>query len=146
MLSNCGAIGINNLLLLFLFSLNTWRFLPHSSVLGPLGEWGWIHAFCTSVRTCIWLLVIEKNNDLSVVFFSSVVHQLLSHVWPFVTPWTAARQASLPFTISWSLLKFMSIESVMPSKHLILCRPLFLLPSIFPSIRVFSNKLAVHIR
>ena len=56
----------------------------------------------------------------------------------FAAPWTAARQASLSFTISWSLLKFMSIESVMPSSHLILCHPRLLLPSIFPSIRVFS--------
>ena len=63
------------------------------------------------------------------------VVQLLSRVRFFVTPWTAARQASLSFTISWSLFKFMSNESVMPSNHLTLCRPLLLLPSIFPSIR-----------
>ena len=62
------------------------------------------------------------------------------------TPWTAARQASLPFTLSQSLCKLMSIESVMPSNHLILCRPLLLLPSIFPSIRVFSNESVLHIR
>ena len=70
--------------------------------------------------------------------FSSV--QSLSCLWPFVTPWTAAHQASLSIANSWSLLKLMSIESVMPSNHLILCRPLLLLPSIFPSIRVFSNE------
>ena len=64
----------------------------------------------------------------------------------FVTPLTAAHQASLSFTISQSLLKLMSIESVMPSNHLILCRPLLFLPSIFPSIRVFSNELALCIR
>ena len=63
-----------------------------------------------------------------------------------MTPWTAACQASLSFTISWSLLKLMSIESVMPSNHLILCCPLLLLPSIFPSIRVFSSESALHIR
>ena len=63
-----------------------------------------------------------------------------------LTPWTAACQASLSFTISWSLLKLTSIEPVMPPSHLILCRPLFLLPSIFPSIRVFSNELALCIR
>ena len=68
------------------------------------------------------------------------VVQLLSHVRLFATPWTAAHQASLSFTISQSLLKLMSIESVMPSNHLILCHPLFLLPSIFLSIRVFSNE------
>ena len=64
----------------------------------------------------------------------------------FETPWTVARQASLSFTISWSLLKLMSVESVMPSNHLILCHPLLLLPSVFPSIKVFSNELALCIR
>ena len=63
-----------------------------------------------------------------------------------VTTWTAACQASLSFTISWSLLKLMSIELVIPSNHLVLCRPFLLLPLIFPSIRVFSNELALHIR
>ena len=63
-----------------------------------------------------------------------------------MTPWTAARQASLSVTNSQSLLEFMSIESVMPSNHLILCHPLLLLPSIFPSIRVFTNESALHIR
>ena len=72
--------------------------------------------------------------------------QSLSHVWFFATPWTAASQASLTITVFWSFLKFLSIESVMPSNHLILCRPLLLLPSIFPSIRVFSSELALHIR
>ena len=76
--------------------------------------------------------------------FSSV--QLLSRVWPFATPWTAACQASLFITNSWSPPKPMSIESVMPSNHLIPCRPLLLLPSIFPSIRVFSNESALHSR
>ena len=68
-----------------------------------------------------------------------VVVQSLSCVQLVATPWTAALQASLSFTISWSLLRLMSIESVMPSNHLILCHPLLLLPSILPSIRVFSN-------
>ena len=77
---------------------------------------------------------------------SAVVAQSLSCVLLFVTPWTAACQASLFFTISWSLLKLMSIESVKPTNHLILCHPLPLLPSIFPSIRVFSNELALLIR
>ena len=75
-----------------------------------------------------------------------VAVQSLSHVWLFATPWTAACQASQSFTISQSLLKLLSIESVMPSNHLILCRPFLLLPSIFPSIRVFSNELDFHIR
>ena len=69
-----------------------------------------------------------------------MVVQLLSGVWLFVTPWTVARQASLSVTISRSLLRLMFIEWVMPSNHLILCHPFLLLPSIFPSIRVFSNK------
>ena len=70
----------------------------------------------------------------------------LSHVQLFVTPWTTVCQASLSITNSWSLLKLMSIESVMPSDHLILCCPLLLLPSIFPSIRIFSNESALRIR
>ena len=63
-----------------------------------------------------------------------------------VTPWAAAHKASLSFTVSWSLLKLMSIESMMPSNHLILCHPLLLLPSIFPSIRVFTNESAPCIK
>ena len=72
--------------------------------------------------------------------------QSLSHVQLFETPWIAARQASLSITNSQILLKLMSIKSVMPSNHLILCHPLLLLPSIFPSIRVFSNESVLHIR
>ena len=80
----------------------------------------------------------------TIIFISSV--QLLSHVWLFVTPWTAARHASLSITNSQSPPKPMSIESVMPSNHLILYCPLLHLPSIFPSSRVFSNKSDLHIR
>ena len=72
---------------------------------------------------------------ISSVQFSSV--QSISHVRLFATPWTAARQASLSITNSWSLRKLMSVESVMPPNRLILCRPLLLLPSVFPSIEVF---------
>ena len=72
--------------------------------------------------------------------------QLLSRVWLFETPWTATLQASLSITNSWSLLKLMSIKSAMPSNHLILCCPLLLLPSIFPSNGVFSNESALRIR
>ena len=75
---------------------------------------------------------------IEIILISSV--QLLSHVRLFVTPWTAARQPSLSITNSGSLLKLMSIKSVMPSNHLIVCHPLLLLPSIFPRIRVFSNE------
>ena len=72
--------------------------------------------------------------------------QLLGHIQLFATPWTAACQTSLSITNSQSLLKLMSIESMMPSNHLILCHPLLLLSSIFPSIRVFSNESALHSR
>ena len=92
-------------------------------------------------------LISNLFNSFSVHIegqFSSV--QSLSRVWLLATPWTAARQATLSITNSRSLLKLMSIESVMPSNHLILCRPLLLLPSIFPSIRDFSNESALHIR
>jgi len=83
--------------------------------------------------------VPETTHQVSLV-------QMLSHVQLFTTPWTAAHQASPSFAISQNLLKFMSIESVMPPNHLILCHPLLLLPSIFPSIRVFSNESALRIR
>ena len=75
-----------------------------------------------------------------------VVFHLLICVQLFATPWTAAHQATLSFTISQSFLKLMSIELVMPSNHLILCRPFLLLPSVCPSIRVFSNESVLHIR
>ena len=74
------------------------------------------------------------------------VVQSLSHVWLFLIPWTAARQASLSVTISWSLLELMSIELVMLSNHLVLCHPLPLLPSVFPRIRVFFNELALPLQ
>ena len=74
------------------------------------------------------------------------VFQSLSCVWLFAIPWIAAHQASLSITNSWSLLKLMSIESVMPSNHLVFCRPLLLLPSVFPRFRVFSNESAFHIK
>ena len=80
------------------------------------------------------------------LFIFWVVVQSLSYVWLFATSWAAARQASLSFTISRSLLKLMSVESVMPSNHLILYHAFLLLPSIFPSIRIFSSELALWIR
>ena len=84
--------------------------------------------------------------DSSVPCFPSQSVQSLSRVQLFATLWTAARQASLSITNSWSLLKLISIESVMPSNYLILCCPLLLLPSVFPSIRVFSNESALRMR
>ena len=91
-----------------------------------------LHSFHMLARSC------SKSFK-----FSSL--QSLSHVRLFATPWTAVRQASLSITNSQSLLKLMSTESGMPSNHLILCRPIFLPPSIFPSIRVFSNESVLHI-
>ena len=88
-----------------------------------------------SIQTCFFFSSVQFSS----VQFSSV--QSFS-----LTPWTVAHQASLSITNSWSLLKPMSIESMMPSNHLILCHPLLLLPSIFPSTRVFSNESALHIR
>ena len=102
----------------------------------------WIQIFSILVFFGFYLFLSMLHSG----YFLLVVVQSLSHVWLFVTPWTAAHQASLSFTISWSFLKFMSIESVMPSSHLILCWPLLLMPSVFPSIRVFPTESALHIR
>ena len=84
------------------------------------------------------------SHEVPSVQFGSV--QSLSHVQLFMTPWTTAHQASLSIASSWSLLKLMSTKSVMPSNHLVLCHPLLLLPSIFPSIRVFSSESVLPIR
>jgi len=122
----------------------------------PAGSiWGLNEACCTLNRARRLGLMMTKDQTgggggqgsekRSLPFLKVGVVQLLSHVRLFVTPWTVAHQASLSFTISWSLLKFMSFESVILSSHLILCRLLLLLPSIFPSIRVFSSKLALCI-
>ena len=91
---------------------------------------------------------LTKISKCSIIYISSQTSsvQSLSHIWLFVTPWIAARQASLSITNSWSSLKLTSIELVMPSSHLILCRPLLLLPPIPPSIRVFSNESTLHMR
>ena len=86
------------------------------------------------------------RGQLTIAMLFVVIAQLHSRVSLFATPWTAAHQASLSFSISQSLLKLMSIELMMPSNHLILCHPLLLLPSIFPSIRVFSDESVLHIR
>ena len=87
--------------------------------------------------------LLSKDWQLILCPFSV---QSLSRVWLFASPWTAVRQASLSITNSWSLLKLMSIALVMPWNHLVLCCLLLLLPSIFPSIRVFSNESVLHIR
>ena len=98
---------------------------------------------CPQVSSlCLRLYFCPANRFISASFLDYIYMcsvQSLSHVWLFATPWTVARQTSLSITISRSLLKLTSIESVMPSNHLILCCPLLLLPSIFPSVRVFSQ-------
>ena len=103
----------------------------HSAYLSPppLNSYGHLRIWLYMIAT--WLFVVV---------------QLLSHVRLFATPWTPVRQAPLSSIISQSLLKFMSIELVMPSNHLILCHPLLLPPSVFPSIRVFSTESVLHIR
>ena len=100
---------------------------------------GWMDVYSILPEPIMQKLRIAKHILPSVQFSHSVVSNS-------ATPWTAACQASLSITNSWSLLKHMSIESVMPSNHLILCHPLLLLPSIFPSIRVFSNESVLCIR
>ena len=115
-----------------------------------------LHSLLSSCIKIVFLLLLTTWLDIICVFAhfycsllynesSIVVVQSFSRVQLFVTPWTAARQASLSFTVSRSLLKLMSIVSMMPSNHLILCHPL-LLPSISPSIRVLSNESFIHIR
>ena len=91
-----------------------------------------------SISLCF--LIPDMCPDVLLLGYQLSSVQSLSRIWLFVTPWIAARQASLSITNSWSLLKFTPITSVMPPNHLILCHPFFLLPSIFPSIRVFSNE------
>ena len=117
------------------------------SVVPVIKDWGG----CNDKKVALqnFFVLVEQFFLLTMVFvnkFIVVVVQSLSHFWLFVTPWTAAHQASLSFTISWSLLKLLSIEFVMPSNHLVFCLPLLLLPSTFPSIRVFSNESVLHIR
>ena len=125
--------------------------IPHLSEIIILSLW------LTSLSIMLSVSILIVTNGRVFIIFTAKFYvcmyisvwvsvQLLSHVRLFVAPWTAARQASLSITNFWSLPKLMSIELVMPSNHLILCRPLLLLPSIFPSIRVFSKESALHIR
>ena len=106
-----------------------------------------LQLFLGYIVTSKCLNKIYTSPSISQKYFPLVVVvQSLSHVRFLATPWTVAHQASLSIAISWSLLKRMSIESMMPSNHLALCRPLLLLPSIFPSIKVFSNQSALCMR
>ena len=117
----------------------------HSHVCGNI----WGHLFGSNSKLFLYVRTLKitsplENANTKSVQVSSV--QSLSRVWLFATPWIAARQASLSITNSWSLLRLLSIESVMPSSHLILCHPLLLLPPIPPSIRVFSNESTLCMR
>ena len=115
------------------------RGIPHKAKKTSTAPTSKSHFYAPTVSHLTKKLDSSIHNSLSSV-------QSLSCVWLFATPWTAARQASLSITNSWSPPKPMSIESVMPPNHLILCRPLLLLPSILPSIWVFSNESALCIR
>ena len=127
----------------------TFRLLPHLSCSSPefLKAYILFLSFPSTPHLCNWAL--DQNFPCNHFWFKSQRFQFspvqsLSHVWLFATPWTAACQASLSITNSQSPPKPMSIESVMPSNHLILCCPLLLLPSIFPSIRVFKWVSSSH--
>ena len=125
-----------------------WSFLGQSMLLQVASFhsfYGWVVFHCMYVcmhGPHLYSFICQWTFRL----FPCLVVQSLNHIWLFSTPWTAACQASLSFTISQSLLKVMAIESVMPSNYLILCSPLLLLSSIFPSIRVFSSASVLHIR
>ena len=111
--------------------------------------WSFIDDSYCVISFAIYLRNVSKeSSNITKVSFMGVkpIVQSHSHVQLFVIPWTAACQAFLSFTVSWSLLKLMSIESKIPSNHLFFCHPLLLLPSVLSSIRVFSSELALHIR
>ena len=133
-----------------LFAADGQNFGALASVL-PMNIQGWfplglIRFDLLAVLRTLKSLFQHHSLKASVHFFQFSSVQSLSRVWLLETPWTAACQASLSITNSRNSPKLMSIESVMPSNHLILCRPLLLLPSIFPRVRVFSNESALHIR
>ena len=96
--------------------------------------------------SCLEKRTVQGSRERYFIAIFELLNPVLNPVWLFATPWTAARQDSLSFTICWSLLKSITTELVMPSNHFLLYSPLLLLPSIFPSIRVFSNELALYIR
>ena len=138
---NCSGRIPSPPLALFIVMLPrpTWLHTPGCQALGEWPHHQWLSG---SLRAFLY----SSEYSCHLFLISSASVQLLSHVQLFATPWTAACQASLSITNSWSLLKLMPIESVMPSSHLILCHPLFLLPPIPPSIRVFSNESTLRMR
>ena len=129
------------------YSILAWRIMDRGAWLATdlwvTRSWTWLKWLSTCVHTEETQLGVYSWMDKQNMEYTSVQ---FGSVWLFATPWVAARQASLSITNSQSILKLMLFESVMPSNHLILCRPLLLLPSIPPSIRVFSNVSGLHIR
>ena len=136
-------------------------FFSETPIIQMLGMLNIVPEVSETLLITLYSLLCSASVILTILYSSSPIHssasltlllvlsssvQSLSHVWLFVTPWTTACQASLSITNSQSLLKLMSIKSVMPSNHLILCHPLLLLPSIFSSIRVFCNESVLRIR
>ena len=125
-----------------------WSFLGQSMLLQVASFhsfYGWVVFHCMYVcmhGPHLYSFICQWTFRL----FPCLVVQSLNHIWLFSTPWTAACQASLSFTISQSLLKLTSIELIMPSNNFILCCPLLLMPSVFPSVMVFSNESALHVR
>ena len=137
---DCSSPG-SSVLGIFQAIILEWIAIPLSRGSSQLRDW--IHISCVG-RQILTTKTPRKSHIGWSVQFSSV--QSLSHVQLFAMPWIAAHQASLSITSSWSLLKLMPIELVMPSRHLILCCPLLLLPPVPPSIRVFSNESTLHMR
>ena len=120
----------------------SWKLAGYILLVCVCGTW----FNCRIISLTIALTILYSLYTLKLYLFQFSSVQSLSHVWLFATPWIAARQASLSITNSWSSLKLMPIESVMPSSHLILYHPLLLLPSIPPSIRDFSNESTLRMR
>ena len=151
----CCCLPIVPLTLLFRLFIFSFFLKITKQISLVLLNYNWHITFCKykAYNVCIWYTYILQNYYIVELVNTAIVsHNSVSSVQSpssaqlFVTPWTAAYQASPSITNSWSLLKLVSTESVMPSNHLILCCPLLLLPLIFPSIRVFSNESTLHIR
>ena len=132
---------------LYLWNLaESFIFFPTASIIPRPLLSSYSLALSPSLPYFIFKIKFKKLWKVSILIFIHYSVQLLSHVRLFVTPWTAACQASLSITSSQNLLKLMSIKSIIPSNYLILCCPLLLLPLTFPSIRIFSNESVLHIR